>query len=370
MPTSLRETLLCRYHYDPLDRLIDSTLFDQSAIQRFYCKSRLATEVQDAVQHSFFQYGEQLLAQHRHLSTRVEASLLATDQQRSVLNSLDTTRTHPFVYTPYGYRSVGGDFLSLLGYNGERPDSVTGHYHLGNGYRQYNPVLKRFNSPDSWSPFGDGGLNAYGYCGGNPPNLIDPSGRVSLLAMKTYLLAGLSKPYKSLTMKIQQEFGEMLSSYKRAQPPLTATEMVARRRLSAPSLVQFDKAKNPEFAKTLISIHGTDIKHHSSLISGLDLDRRVPTYGNTEGSGFYSSPFHKTAERYSTPHKGGAVGVYTINPEALKRGRDIDFSAIEGSGCPNYIQVIIRANAYSRVHIKPLGAEYRVSMPRSHEAPF
>jgi uncharacterized protein RhaS with RHS repeats len=34
----------------------------------------------------------------------------------------------------------------------------------------------RFNSPDSWSPFGEGGLNAYTYCLGDPVNAIDPSG--------------------------------------------------------------------------------------------------------------------------------------------------------------------------------------------------
>ncbi|EGH35731.1 hypothetical protein PSYJA_44541, partial [Pseudomonas syringae pv. japonica str. M301072] len=39
---------------------------------------------------------------------------------------------------------------------------MTGHYLLGNGYRAFNPVLMRFNSPDSLSPFGEGGVNAYG----------------------------------------------------------------------------------------------------------------------------------------------------------------------------------------------------------------
>ncbi len=37
---------------------------------------------------------------------------------------------------------------------------------LGNGYRAYSPVLMRFNSPDSWSPFGEGGVNAYAYIEG------------------------------------------------------------------------------------------------------------------------------------------------------------------------------------------------------------
>lgn len=50
---------------------------------------------------------------------------------------------------------------------------------LGNGYRAYNPVLMRFNQPDSLSPFGQDGLNAYAYCQGDPVNRQDPSGRIS-----------------------------------------------------------------------------------------------------------------------------------------------------------------------------------------------
>lgn len=64
------------------------------------------------------------------------------------------------------------------GFNGELCDPLTGHYLLGNGYRAYNPVLMRFNSPDSLSPFGEGGVNAYGYCQGDPLNQADPSGRL------------------------------------------------------------------------------------------------------------------------------------------------------------------------------------------------
>ncbi|WP_371318045.1 RHS repeat-associated core domain-containing protein [Pseudomonas sp. PDM31] len=104
--------------------------------------------------------------------------LLATDQQRSVMNALDATQHHHLAYTPYGHRPSENGLLSLLGFNGELPDPMTGHYPLGNGYRQFNPVLMRFNSPDSWSPFGKGGLNAYAYCAGEPVNRNDRSGHM------------------------------------------------------------------------------------------------------------------------------------------------------------------------------------------------
>ena len=38
----------------------------------------------------------------------------------------------------------------------------------------------RFNSPDELSPFGDGGINSYAYCGGDPVNRYDPSGNIPL----------------------------------------------------------------------------------------------------------------------------------------------------------------------------------------------
>ena len=41
----------------------------------------------------------------------------------------------------------------------------------------------RFNTCDSISPFGAGGLNAYAYCLGDPINRIDPSGRISFFSL-------------------------------------------------------------------------------------------------------------------------------------------------------------------------------------------
>ncbi|WCM49423.1 RHS repeat-associated core domain-containing protein [Pseudomonas sp. WJP1] len=102
--------------------------------------------------------------------------LLATDQQQSVLNVLDANQPNPIAFTPYGHRPRESGLLSLLGFNGELPDPLTGHYHLGKGYRQFNPVLMRYNSPDSLSPFGKGGINAYVYCLADPINSKDPTG--------------------------------------------------------------------------------------------------------------------------------------------------------------------------------------------------
>ncbi|POA19085.1 Rhs family protein [Pseudomonas sp. FW300-N1A1] len=180
MPVSHRATVLSRYSYDPLDRQTDCTLRTLPTLQRFYCKSRLATEIQGTLRTSVFQHDDQLLAQQRQQDGKVDTALLATDQQRSVLGACGLTGFHLLAYSPYGHRPAENGMLSLLGFNGERPDPLTGHYHLGNGYRQFNPVLMRFNSPDSWSPFGKGGLNAYAYCDGDPRNGIDPTGHFNV----------------------------------------------------------------------------------------------------------------------------------------------------------------------------------------------
>lgn len=111
--------------------------------------------------------------------------LLATDRQRSVLNALQANRPHPIAYAPYGHRSLEN---GLLGFNGELPDPLTGHYHLGNGYRLFNTMLMRFNSPDSWAPFGKGGLNLYAYCGGDPVNRMDESGHSFATLLKAVVM--------------------------------------------------------------------------------------------------------------------------------------------------------------------------------------
>jgi len=166
--------------------------------QRFYCKARVATEIQGLLTRSIFQHDDQLLAQQERNGLATHFLLLTTDQQRSVLGTVNTPLPHSIVYSPYGHTSVSNGLLSLLAFNGECRDSVTGSYVLGNGYRAFNPVLMRFNSPDSWSPFGRGGINCYAYCSGNPIGRKDPNGRYWEPLMKI-----LHKPLKRLTRGAQ-----------------------------------------------------------------------------------------------------------------------------------------------------------------------
>ncbi|WEK33253.1 MAG: RHS repeat-associated core domain-containing protein [Candidatus Pseudomonas phytovorans] len=79
-------------------------------------------------------------------------------------------------YAPYGFD--GTQAVGVPGFNGQPRDRVTGCYLLGAGYRAYNPGLMRFNSPDSWSPFGEGGWSSYAYVSCDPINHSDPTGHI------------------------------------------------------------------------------------------------------------------------------------------------------------------------------------------------
>ncbi|MDD0975904.1 RHS repeat-associated core domain-containing protein [Pseudomonas fontis] len=109
--------------------------------------------------------------------------LITCNQQRSVLHGVDDSGSTSRVYTAYGQSDEVHGPLACLGFNGEQPDPITGHYLLGN-YRVYNPVLMRFHSPDNLSPFAAGGLNSYAYCKGDPINFSDPTGHSPSLIEK------------------------------------------------------------------------------------------------------------------------------------------------------------------------------------------
>lgn len=174
--------LLCRYGYDPLDRVAALAPADANETRLFYQKSRLATQIQEALQHSILQVDNHLLAQFSHRQKKiVETALLVPDGLRSVVHVVSGGQHQTQVYTAYGYHAPNSGLHSLLGFAGERCDPVTGHYLLGNGYRAFNPVLMRFNSPDSLSPFDRGGLNAYAYCQGDPLSFRDPTGHIRVV---------------------------------------------------------------------------------------------------------------------------------------------------------------------------------------------
>ncbi|UVM60032.1 RHS repeat-associated core domain-containing protein [Pseudomonas sp. B21-010] len=162
------------YSYDPLDTL--AGLDDGSGKeQRFYQGGELTSLVKGANSSTFIRADGVVLAEHQ-VGADPKSLLLAGDDKNSVLWEIDRDATQEVVYAPYGHRADEASISSHLGYNGERRETQTGWYLLGKGYRAFNPVLMRFHSPDDLSPFGEGGLNAYMYCEGDPINYVDPTG--------------------------------------------------------------------------------------------------------------------------------------------------------------------------------------------------
>ncbi|WP_082377827.1 RHS repeat-associated core domain-containing protein [Pseudomonas sp. RIT-PI-q] len=114
---------------------------------------------------------------------RQRVVLLATNSSHSIIGEIVDGKTNAIAYSTYGEQSAQQGIETQLGFNGQLREGSIGWYLLGNGYRAYNPRLMRFHSPDSWSPFGRGGLNAYMYCVGDPVNRSDPTGHTVLVAL-------------------------------------------------------------------------------------------------------------------------------------------------------------------------------------------
>ncbi|WP_294906626.1 RHS repeat domain-containing protein [Tatumella sp. UBA2305] len=164
------------YSYDALNRLVSQNVTDGDTRQLYYQANELVNEVLVEKKQTMrlIKNGHSCLG----VSDGSTLTLTAGDQNNSLLWSHDGNgqKAQQHSWSPYG----NGDATELLpGFNGERADPVSGSYHLGNGYRAYNPVLMRFNCPDSLSPFGVGGINPYAYCSGDPVNYTDPSGHIS-----------------------------------------------------------------------------------------------------------------------------------------------------------------------------------------------
>lgn len=166
------------FHYDGFDRIVELSQPRMADAQRYYHNSTVSCEIRGDDSRSVVRNGAVLLGQQQ-LGADAGSRIFGTDQQQSVLTQLHGDQWEDNPYNPYGHRVAEGGLFSLAGFNGEQLDAVTGLYLLGNGYRAYSPTLMRFNSPDSMSPFGAGGVNAYAYCLGDPVNRIDPTGHIS-----------------------------------------------------------------------------------------------------------------------------------------------------------------------------------------------
>jgi RHS repeat-associated protein len=156
------------------------------------------------------------------------------------------------VYGCFGWGAVGSE--PQLAFTGVLRE-VAGGYLLGNGYRMYSPALRRFCSPDSLSPFGEGGINAYVYCVGDPINLADANGHspISVFFMPTKKVAKVGARLSSQSpLKVSVAIGEIASggAGKTVMDALNDVKSWKRLRGEAISL-KFDlKGADPKLPKT------------------------------------------------------------------------------------------------------------------------
>ncbi|MGF6208780.1 RHS repeat-associated core domain-containing protein [Pseudomonas frederiksbergensis] len=161
-----------QYRYDPLGRLGEQDT-DAVTTRRFYAGDYVVNEHgENGERVTFVRAGRTIFAESRLSQTVRTVLLTGTDGQESV--RLESGNEQCVIsYTAHG--SDDGAAQSRAGFAGELRDLATGLYHLGS-YRPYDPGLMLFLAPDSASPFGEGGLNRYAYCGGDPVNRVDPDG--------------------------------------------------------------------------------------------------------------------------------------------------------------------------------------------------
>lgn len=269
----------------------------------------------------------------------LETTLLLTDQQCSVLHTVNAQAHKPMAYTAYGHRPAESGITCLLGFNGEPPDPLTGHYLLGNGYRAFNPVLMRFNSPDSLSPFGEGGLNGYAYCVGDPVNRVDPTGHFAsrLFQFIDDLSRALKTPTSIGANANSTYFNRLVTTAVQSLVPsktVAGTMSAPRRHLNnvlakienPPPFVQKLKRVNQNLAShDNKNLSMTQAKGYEGLAQQVISGEISNTSAHLKAAGSWAEKFNKDRRPSGiigiTFNLAGALGAGSEDASALKTGQ-------------------------------------------------
>ncbi|WP_442112380.1 RHS repeat domain-containing protein [Pseudomonas sp. NUPR-001] len=173
----------CAYGYDPSGSLCDRIL-DGRLSRSFFSDGQLTHEHTDEHVLQHISDGASVVALNKITGSLRQATLLGHDAQGSVRIEADNQVRYR-QYSAHGSEHKNAA-NSDYGFAGERREPLSGWY-IPAGYRPYDPLLMIFLSPDSESPFGRGGLNAYAYCAGDPVNRVDPDGHAWL----NWVIAGI-----------------------------------------------------------------------------------------------------------------------------------------------------------------------------------
>ncbi len=170
---------------------LDKIQNGQNTHSFYYANNKLINESSSSNGMTSYLLAPNKLAQF----TKKGAQYFVFNQTNSIIGITDSNGTlqQQYVYSPYGIRTPiqSSEVASTIGFDGQRTDAATGYQFLGNGYRAYNPILRRFMQPDSASPFAGGGINSYEFGSNNPMLFTDPSGHFSTGAFIGNLVAAL-----------------------------------------------------------------------------------------------------------------------------------------------------------------------------------
>lgn len=155
------------YVYDGLGQLIRA-----GALYRFYHNGRAELDWMDDTRWTqYLRFAGRPVAEHEPAGDW----LLGCDLAGTPLLVTDTAGRSVFGnYSPAGW----GKSSCRTGFTGELRDDELQAYHTG--MRTYHLIPGQFGTQDPLSPFDEGGLNGYGYCGGDPVNMRDPSGNIAV----------------------------------------------------------------------------------------------------------------------------------------------------------------------------------------------
>jgi len=177
------------YEYDCRDRLVKIT--NGSYFRQYiYQGGVLAQIITDKEVVTYFDYRVGYKIYNKN-TKKTRYITRATDSRGDTLFLVDIindSEMNIVDYLPWRDTLGTGSYVSLLA--NEYYDKFSDCYICGNGLRYYNPRLKQFLTPDILSPLKGNYINTYSYCNGDPVNLHDTTGTLSLNAWGNILLGG------------------------------------------------------------------------------------------------------------------------------------------------------------------------------------
>jgi RHS repeat-associated protein len=163
------------FKYDALNRRVEKTV-DGQTLRYAYDGPQAILEIASSAQTTAILAGltiDEVIARYSQSGN----SYYLQDALLSVIAQTDDAQavTNFYSYSPYGEtQTLGPDGGNAIQFTGRENDQTGLYYYRA---RYYDPLIKRFVNED---PIGvAGGLNVYGYVGGDPINLIDPTGNAS-----------------------------------------------------------------------------------------------------------------------------------------------------------------------------------------------